>query len=168
MHDLGDSYGSMCCWEEQNINKMGYNVHSYLLWELMKNWNNSSRDTCILYCLNSWVVRARRRRTRWSEFESRRNLAIFSSYHWVAEETHVVLLNPVFDCEYIRNLRGSRNLHRCQLKNTAPTTNVRGSTPIITVLNNSYRASEPCSREPTGAIGHDKKLYIYIPSPSRQ
>ena len=47
------------------------------------------------------------------------------------------------------------NLHRCHLKNTAPTTNGRKPTINITALNKSYRASEPCRRLPTCARGHD-------------
>ena len=62
------------------------------------------------------VVRAQRRRARCPEFKSRRYLDIFSSSCQVAEETHMLLLNPVFNCECIGGLRGQHEPPQASLK----------------------------------------------------
>ena len=50
------------------------------------------------------------------EFESRRKLVIFSSYRRVAEEIHMLLLNPVFDCECIGDFRGQHEPPQASLE----------------------------------------------------
>ena len=55
----------------------------------------------------------------------------FPTYRQVAKEADMLLLNRVFECECIRDLRGNMNLHRHHLKN--------GGSSIVVIPRNRHQ-----------------------------